>query len=931
MAEKGDYRATLNLPRTEFPMKADLVRREPARLKKWDDEGLYRRLRERRKDARRFVFHDGPPFANGNSHMGHLLNNVLKDAVVRYKFLRGFDTPFVPGWDCHGQAIEHQYLKTSGLSPRDLDPLELRKACRDYAMKWVNIQKGQRRRTGLLGDWDRPYLTMDRAMVAAELECAGQLIRDGYIFRGKKPVYWCATCETAQAENSVEYGPHESPSVWVRFPIRRLPEGLAGLAAKLDRPAFAVIWTTTPWTLPANVAVAFHPRFRYSFVRTGGEVLLMAEDLSAGTLKLAGLPEGTIVATVEGRELEGLVCGHPFVRRDSVGVLADYVTLDAGTGIVHTAPGHGLEDYATGVAYRLPVLAPIDSRGRFTDEYPDMKGVGVFEANPRIVEMMRERGILLHSEKVEHSYPHCWRCKKPVVFRATEQWFISLEHRGLKVRAAEAARVVTWHPGTGAERMGKMIDSRPDWCISRQRSWGVPIPVFYCEACGAVLATAESLKAVRDRVAEEGPDAWWIRDAAAILPADTRCGSCGGRKFRKETDTLDPWFDSGCTHTTVAKADPELGWPVDLYLEATDQFRGWFQSSLLTSMALNGAPPYREVVVHGWVLDPVGEKMSKSLGNVVSLEDGIGRWGADIMRVWGLSEKFHDDMRLSAESMDRIVDAYRKVRNTLRFLLGNLADYRAGGPAGEKAVDRWMRARLGALVGEVTQMMDAYEFYQAFGLMYRFCVVDLSAVYLDLLKDRLYASGSDDPGRRAAQGVLADCFGALTRMLTPFIPFTTEEAWEFAPESLKAGAEFAQLSDWPVASPGDAQAAADWERYMALREAALKVVEAARQGGAVETQLGTKLVFEAEGDWLEWLKPFSADLPELLVVSQAELKPWAGGGEAAIATNKGRLAISAGRAEGVKCSRCWLVRTTVGQDKEHPALCDRCASVVRSI
>ncbi len=930
MADKTEYRSTLNLPRTEFPMKADLVRREPEFLAAWERAKLYEGMRAARRGAHRFILHDGPPYANGQSHLGHLLNNVLKDAVLRYKFLRGFDVPFIPGWDCHGQPIEHQYLKTAGLKPREVDPLALRKACAEFAMKFVRVQREQRKRVGAVGDWEHPYLTMDKALVATEIEAVGRLIREGYIFRGKKPVLWCSSCETALAENAVEYGPHVAPSVYVKFRVTAWPEAFrkAVGGAVAGRPADAVIWTTTPWTLPANVALAFNRKVTYDLVDTGEALLLLAADLAPGVLVLAGL-KGTTVASVPGEALAGLKAAHPFLPRESVGILAEYVSLDAGTGIVHTAPGHGDEDYRSGVEYRLPVLAPVDERGRFTPEFSEFAGVHVFEANAPLIALLKAKGALLHEGVLEHSYPFCWRCKNPVIFRATEQWFIALDHKALKQRAAAAARAVAWTPEGGGERMGRMVDLRPDWCISRQRVWGTPIPVFYCTACGQVLATEESLGAVRDWVAEEGADVWWTRDAEALLPASTRCPGCGGRKFRKETDTLDVWFDSGVTHTSVVKAREDLHFPADLYLEAQDQFRGWFQSSLLTSVALNGQAPYKAVLVHGWVLDPQGDKMSKSVGNVVTLDDAVGKWGADVMRWWALAEESTADMRLSAEAMDRIQEAYRKLRNTLRFLLGNLADWApeaAPTAAAYRTVDRVMRWRLARLVREATADLDRYAFHHACQKIHQFCVVDLSALYLDVLKDRLYASRAGDPGRRAAQAVLAEIFGALVRMLAPILPFTAEDAWAHAPAGLTGGRSLVQLTEWPVTAAGEDLAVTS-ARVDELRDAVHRALEAAKTAGTVAMPLESRVALAGTGDWAGWLAAAEPDLPELLVVSQVQLSaPPAGSFEAV--TPAGTLRIGVSPPAGAKCGRCWLVKPEVGTVAGHADLCTRCAEAV---
>ncbi len=934
MSEKSDYRKTLNLPRTEFPMKADLVNKEPQRLKAWETMKLYEQLRAARRGAPRFILHDGPPYTSGDAHIGHLLNNTLKDAIVRYKFMRGYDVPFVPGWDCHGHPIEHQYLKTSGLNMHDVNPLELRRACHEYALKWMRVQREQRKRVGALGDWERPYLTMDKELAAMEIESVGKLIRNGYIFRANKPVLWCATCETALAENAVEYEPHVAPSIYVRFKVKTWPPFLASLKLQLEKPAHVVIMTTTPWTLPANVALAFNPKLMYDLVETKDEVLIMAHELAEGVLGLAGMKGGKVAATVEGRAFEGLTCQHPFVKRTSAGILAEYVTLEEGTGIVHIAPGHGEEDFTSGLEYRLPVIAPVDSRGRFTKEFPEFQGQHVFEANRGIIDMLNAKGALVHEGVIEHAYPFCWRCKNPVIFRATEQWFISLDHQHLRRRSAEAARKVRWYPESGGTRMAKMLDQRPDWCISRQRSWGVPIPVFYCISCGSVLATEESLDAVRDWVAQEGTDVWWIREANELLPMKTRCQSCGGRKFRKETDTLDVWLDSGVTHTSVLRAQESLTWPADLYLEGTDMYRGWFQSSLLTSMALYGQPPYKAVLAHGMVVGAQGEKLSKSLGNALSLEDAVNRWGADVMRLWALSEYFHDDMRLSEEIMARVTEAYRKLRNTLRYLLGNLGDYTPGESVPDRAfheVDRWMRWRLAVLVREVTVDMDGFAFYHAAQRLHRFCAVELSSFYLDLLKDRLYASRAGDPARRAAQQMLGEIFSVLVRLLAPYIPFTVEEAWGYASAGLKDGTGSVHLAAWPQPPQvaDEATLASRWDRFMKLRDAVLKQLEVARQNGTIVSPLESHVTLEADGAWLKFLVSLEADLPELLNVSQVSSAPLSEGVTPTLSTDEGKLCVKVRKPDGLKCTRCWLVRPTVGRDPEHPALCDRCCDVVR--
>ena len=915
-------------------MKADLVTREPQTLARWDEMDLYALMRGRRKGAPTYILHDGPPYANGDAHIGHLLNRTLKDAVVRYKFLRGFDSPFIPGWDCHGQPIEHNYLRESGKSAREVKPLELRKACAEYARKWIGVQKGRLKRLGAVGDWEHPYLTMDRDVEAREVEAVGKLILDGYISRGKKPVLWCFSCETALAENAVEYGPHTAESVFVRFRVEEWPSASAQAGKKAVKPAYVVIWTTTPWTLPANVAIAFHPRLKYDLIETGEETLVMASDLAAGVLSTAGLAPGRVVATVTGNDLEGIKCAHPFISRTSVGINAEYVTLEAGTGCVHIAPGHGAEDYISGQKYHLPVLAPVDGTGKFTEEFSEMKGMHVFKANPEIIALMKKSGALLAEGKLNHSYPHCWRCKKPVIFRATEQWFISLDHRDLRKRAVEAVRDVKWYPGWGGDRLSSMIGLRPDWCISRQRSWGVPIPVFYCGDCNTVLATKESLDAARDLVAKDGTDGWWEKESGEILSAGTKCGKCGGGKFTKEMDTLDVWFDSGVTHTSVLRNREGLKWPADLYLEGSDQHRGWFNSSHLSGMALDGQPPYKAVVTHGIFLDLQGEKMSKSQGNIITAEEAFGKWGADLIRLWTLSENYHEDMRFSREILNRVTDSYRKLRNTFRFLLGNISGLDSDATVPDQAfgeVDRWMRWRCALLVREVTAAMDEFAFYRAVQAIHRFCSVEMSAFYLDILKDRMYCSHSSDPARLAARRVMAETVSALDRMMAPFIPFTAEEVWTFLPESLKGGLPSVHMADWPSDAGADAdpRMARRWDLFMRLRDPVLKGIETARQEKRVDNPLGSRVILRLDGDFARLAGSIAPDaLREMLNVSQVAVEPFRSGDEPALASDDGKISVEVARPEGEKCARCWLVLPTVGTDSRHPALCKRCADVV---
>jgi isoleucyl-tRNA synthetase len=921
-----DYKATLHLPRTDFPMRASLPQREPEFLRRWDAADLYGQLRARGQGRPRWILHDGPPYANGHIHMGTALNKVLKDIVVKSRAMLAHDAVYVPGWDCHGLPIEHQVDKELGLDKAGsdvrtaMDPIEKRRRCRAYALRFIEIQRAEFRRLGIFGDWGRPYLTMAPAYQAVIAREFGRFVGRGLVYKGLKPVHWCMHCKTALAQAEVEYEDQETPSVYVKFPLVTPLPGLPTVV----RPSI-VIWTTTPWTLPANLAVAVNPSEKYVALDVDGETLVVAASLAEAFTRVARLKSPRRLATLEGVELVGLEYRHPWIERAGRIAGAPFVAMDTGTGLVHIAPGHGEEDWKAGLTYRLPVLAPVDSRGRFTPEVPEFAGQFVFKADPGIIELLKTRHALLHAGTTEHSYPHCWRCKKPVIFRATEQWFMSLEHKALKLRAAKAARTVHWHPAAGAERMGGMIDLRPDWCISRQRVWGVPIPVMYCAACNHPHATEASVAAIRDWVAEESADTWWVRGPETLLPTGTRCESCGGQTFRKETDTLDVWFDSGMTHTTVLKASEDLTYPADLYLEGHDQFRGWFQSSLLTATALSDTAPYRDVLVNGFVLDPEGDKMSKSLGNVVTLMDAVNRWGADVMRWWTLSEEFTQDMRLSAEGMDRVQDAYRKIRNTLRYLLGNLADWNGKSGAQGHAIDDWMRGRLHATVAEVTAEMDGYRFHRAAGTLVRFCTVDLSAIYLDVLKDRMYASKADDPGRTAAQDVLAETADALVRMLAPFLPFTAEDAWQHLPEALKSGKASVHLADWPALHDPDPAAATQWATFLRLRDAVMKSLETARQSNVIDQPLTAKVTVAGAGAWPAFLEPLAGSLPELLVVSQAGLAK-SGSGTPSAETSEGALWVTVTKADGAKCDRCWLVKEDTG--KKAPGLCDRCADAV---
>ncbi|MDI3316400.1 MAG: isoleucine--tRNA ligase [Bacillota bacterium] len=922
-----DWSDTLNLPRTGFPMRANLAQREPVMEERWRRDRLYERLRERRSGRPRFVLHDGPPYANGQIHIGTAMNKILKDFVVRYANLRGKDAPYVPGWDTHGMPIEHRALEALGLDRHDLDPLELRHRCEEFARGFIGVMTDQCRRLGVLGDWEHPYATLEPEYEARQIELFGEMVRKGYIYKGLKPVYWCPVCETALADAEIEFHEISSPSIYVAFdPVPgegRLPAG-----------SRAVIWTTTPWTIPANQALAVHPEAEYVVCDTGHGPLLLARPRAAAALEAMGMGadghgghgQPRVIARFRGADLEGLRFLHPlYPDRQVPVVLGDHVTMEEGTGIVHTAPGHGEEDFEVGQRYGLPVLVPLDDRGRFTEEGSPFTGLFYQEANPRIVGALDRAGALLAQGTVEHSYAHCWRCKNPVIWRATEQWFASVER--FRTRALEAVDEVEWLPRWGRERMRAMVEGRSDWCISRQRVWGVPIPAFYCRNCGYLLLNGETVAAVARLFRGEGSDAWWRHEAEEILPPGTRCPSCGAESWRKETDTMDVWFDSGSSHAAVLRERPDLDWPADVYLEGGDQFRGWFQSSLLTSVAVYEHAPYRNVIAHGWVLDGQGRAMHKSLGNVVAPEEVVDRFGADVLRIWVASSDYREDMRISDEILDQAADAYRKVRNTLRFLLGNLADYRpaAGGAERvEEELDRWVLARLAEVAQRAAQALDRFDFRAAFGEIYNFCTNDLSAFYLDVSKDRLYTLTPDSPRRRSAQAAIWITAGALIRMLALFIPHTAEEAWQFLP---KAGGEpdSVHLAEWPEElSPWrDAGLLERWREVLAIGQEAARALEQARQGRRVQRSQDALLRIRTTPARRALLAALGPALADLYRVAQVEIA------EADGAEGEERFEVEP--APGEKCDRCWNVRLDVGQDPEYPGVCGRCAGVLHAL
>ena len=926
-----DYSKTLNLPETEFPMRAGLPQREPEILKYWYDNDIYGKKQKLHAGHKKFVLHDGPPYANGQIHMGTALNKILKDIIIKYKYAQGFDTPYVPGWDTHGMPIEHAAIKNLGLNRNELDPLVLRNECKNYALQWIDIQRNDFKRLGVLGDWEHPYVTLVPDYEAVQIHVFGEMAKKGYIYKGQKSVYWCPHCETALAEAEIEYAEQKTPTIYVKMPIVK-DNGMMPEAAK-GKPAYMVIWTTTPWTMPANVAVALHPDIEYAWVECEGEVLFLAKDLLEQVGNVCKKDLSHILGTCKGKDMEFAECRHPFdsIDRKSLVVLADYVTLDAGTGCVHTAPGHGDVDFETGIKYHLPIVCPVDKSGKFTAEAKQFEGMFVFDANIPILKYLSELGMLLGKENIRHQYAHCWRCKNPIIYRATEQWFASID--GFRDDALAAiANEVKWIPSWGESRIHNMVADRHDWCISRQRVWGVPIPVFYCKDCGEHLITDATINAVADLFKKEGSDAWWKYEADEILPESTTCPHCGGKHFTKESDIMDVWFDSGSSHAAVANVRPELQWPVDMYLEGSDQHRGWFQSSLLTSVATTGHAPYKSVLTHGYVVDGEGRKMSKSVGNTVAPQDVIKQYGADIIRLWAASSDYKADIRISKEILKQLSEVYRKIRNTIRYILGNTNDFdyeKDKVPFDQMLeLDRWALMHMQLLKKEVKQAYEDYDFHVLYHAIHNFCTVEMSSYYLDILKDRLYAYKADSLERRSAQTAMYEIMVDLVVMLAPVLSFTMEEVWQFMKKT-SAMPESVQMMPWPEVKEEYIDQALEkkWEDFIGIRSEITRVLEVARKAKTIGHSLDAKVELYAEGEALAVLKSVEKDLPTLLIVSQAELHE--GLTEAGEATTREDLKVVVKAAEGHKCERCWIYSDTVGKDAEHPTLCARCAEAVK--
>ena len=933
-----DYRATLNLPQTAFNMKANLTQKEPMLLKRWEKEDLYAQIQESAQNKPLYVLHDGPPYANGHIHLGTAFNKILKDIILKSKRMAGFRAPYIPGWDCHGLPIEHNVDLELGDKKKTIPILSKRGACRKYAEKWIKTQKAEFKRLGVLGDWDAPYLTMDYAYEAAIAREFNKFLHSGSVIRNKKPVYWCSTCTTALAEAEVEYHDHRSPSIYVKFPVvddfSDVSPVLAG--GKL----FIVIWTTTPWTLPANLAVAFHPECVYAAVQVGDETWILAQDLVAAVMAETGIKEYSIRGTFSARALENRRCRHPFLDRDSLLVLADYVTTDAGTGCVHTAPGHGADDYLTGLRYGLDILSPVDNEGIFTSEAGPYAGQHVPAVNKVIIADMSASGALAHLSDINHSYPHCWRCKKPVMYRATPQWFISMENNDLRARSLDNIKKVEWTPAWGMQRIYAMIEGRPDWCLSRQRSWGVPITIISCTACGEIVKSAALVQKIDDLFSKEGADAWFRHGVEVFLEPDTKCGSCGSTSFSKEEDILDVWFDSGVSHAAVCEERPELRSPADLYLEGSDQHRGWFHSALLTSVGTRDRAPFLGVLTHGYVVDGQGKKMSKSVGNVVAPGEVIEKYGAEILRLWVSSEDYRDDVKVSDEILRQVSDSYRKIRNTIRYMLGNLSDFNPEQHRIDRAelpeLDRWALAKYDELKAKVIQAYEKFEFHAIYQGLNYFCGTTLSAFYLDIIKDRLYASGTDSFPRRAAQTALFEMLDGLLRLMMPVLTFTATEAWESLygltdSSPLSKGiffAEFPGLSEQQT----DTAMEARWNRLIRIRSEITKALEIARQEKIIGHPLEAEVRLQADGELADFLAQEWSTIKEISIVSVLAKEQGVTEADVTFVSEEVEgLVVRVLPAPGQKCERCWIRSTTVGESSDHPQLCDRCAAVVGCI
>lgn len=923
MQDSDKIKETLNLPKTSFSMKAKLAQKEPDIIKKWDEIKLYQKIREKNEKGPVFVLHDGPPYANGNIHLGTALNKILKDFIIKSKNMQGFKAPYLPGWDCHGLPIEIKVDQQLGEKKKEMSLIEIREECRSYALKYVGIQREQFKRLGVFGEWERPYLTMNPEYESEVIRHLAAFFESGNIYKGKKPVYWCISCKTALAEAEIEYKDRKSPSIYVKFPmISDLSQKFPALKGKN---VSVLIWTTTPWTLPANLAIAFHPDFEYAAFETNGEVLIAAKRLIPVIAEELGLKKSKVLVTFLGVDIEGLKARHPFIDRESLLVLADYVTLDQGTGAVHTAPGHGQEDYLTGLAYGLDIYNPVDSDGKFINKIEKYGEMNVFDANQKIMDDLLKEGKLTRTEDIVHSYPHCWRCKNPVIFRATSQWFISMDKNELRERALEEIKKINWIPPWGEERIANMVEARPDWCISRQRSWGVPIPAFYCENCSTILADKDVSLRIADVFAKEGSDAWFIQTAEDLLPPGIKCPQCGSGIFKKENNILDVWFESGASHNVLGKRN-DLPWPADIYIEGHDQYRGWFNSSLLVGVAAKGSSPYRACITHGFVLDEQGRGMSKSLGNFIEPEEIISKNGAEILRLWVAMLNYREDARFGGETLQRLIEAYRKIRNTWRFILGNLDDF----VPDEESLqvkemlpfDRWILEENSRLSKIILKAYEDYEYHIVYHRIYNFFTVDLSAFYLDVLKDRLYCSAKTSLLRKSAQTALFELLKTTLVLVAPLLPFTTEEAWQAMP-AFRGKNESVHLELFPAFEKKwlEEDSVREWKELKGIRESVLKELEIARESKLIGNSLEARVILKVPASLKQTLNKYADELASLFIVSSVTLEPH----------SRKELVIQVLEAEGEKCQRCWNYSTYVGMSQKFPFFCKRCEDVVQEM
>ncbi len=925
--EQRDYNQTLNLPSTEFPMRAGLPVREPEALKAWQESDLYHEIMKRNEGKPLYTLHDGPPYANGIIHLGTALNKSLKDFVVRYKNMTGFKAPFVPGYDTHGLPTELKARKAAGMKSGEMiSPLELRKMCREFAVNFAEEQRKQFERLGVLGEWADPYLTLKNEYVAKQVEVFGEMAEKGYIYKGLKPVYWCPECQTALAEAEIEYAEDPCYSIYVKFPVKEDKGLLTAMGADLSKTYF-VIWTTTTWTLPANLAICVGPEYEYSVVKCGDENYIMATELFKGALEAAEITEYEVIGTIKGCDLEYMVATHPFMNRDSLIIVGDHVTLESGTGCVHTAPGHGVDDFEVCRRYKeIGMTVPVDNKGMMTEEAGIFAGITTDEANKKIAMWLEENGYLFALKKIIHQYPHCWRCKQPILFRATEQWFCSISD--FAKQAVEEINKVKWVPEWGENRISGMVMDRSDWCISRQRTWGVPIPIFYCKECGKEYISKESIAKVAEIFREKGADAWYELDAKDLMPENAVC-SCGHTEFKKETDIMDVWFDSGVSHAAVLDTRDYLESPADLYLEGADQYRGWFQSSLLTNVATKGIAPYKTVVTHGWVVDGEGKKMSKSIGNVIIPDDVVKQYGADILRLWVASSDYHADIRVSNDILKQLSEAYRKIRNTARFILGCISDFNPDTDSTDESafteIDRFALARMNELVRTCRKAYDNFEYHLVYHAIHNFCVLDMSNFYLDVLKDRLYVENKNSVTRRAAQTVIYRILDTLTLLVAPILAFTSDEIWQFMPHSADRDARNVMFNDMPEAKDNaDGELLARWEKIHTIRDDVKKALELARAEKVIGASLDASVKIFADGEAYEFLNSISDILPGVLIVSELSIEK---GGKGEFKGEQD-FTVTVKHAEGKKCARCWAYSNTVGTVSGSEDICERCARVL---